>query len=174
MASAATTEFLWLEGKWNAVMLKKQTTTLIRFCTVGVGNTLIDFCVFFLLTAVYVPYLIAQVCSYTAGIANSYIWNRIWTFEVKKKPTNRKWFGLSPLISQRLVWRFCCYSVFKQPDCLFSSANWLQLSAVWSLILSGIASGSSAIRWKIRVDVRKLNGVKEMKKSEKPSSLQQV
>ncbi|AEP86817.1 GtrA family protein [Bacillus spizizenii] len=66
-------------------MLKKQMTTLIRFGTVGVGNTLIDFCVFFLLTALQVPYLIAQVCSYTSGIANSYIWNRIWTFEVKKK-----------------------------------------------------------------------------------------
>lgn len=85
MASAATTEFLRLEVKWNAVMLKKQMTTLIRFCTVGVGNTLIDFCVFFLLTALQVPYLIAQVCSYTSGIANSYIWNRIWTFEVAKK-----------------------------------------------------------------------------------------
>ncbi|MCY8515769.1 GtrA family protein [Bacillus atrophaeus] len=74
-------------------MLKKQTTTLIRFCTVGIGNTLIDFCVFFLLTSLGIPYLFAQVCSYTAGIANSYIWNRIWTFEVKKKADRKEMVG---------------------------------------------------------------------------------
>ncbi|ATH95104.1 membrane protein [Bacillus glycinifermentans] len=65
--------------------MKKKLVTLLRFGTVGVGNTLIDFGVFFLLTALNVPYLLAQVCSYTAGILNSYIWNRTWTFRVKEK-----------------------------------------------------------------------------------------
>ncbi|KKB73308.1 MULTISPECIES: GtrA family protein [Bacillus] len=65
--------------------MKKKLITLLRFGTVGIGNTLIDFGVFFLLTALNVPYLIAQVCSYTAGILNSYIWNRTWTFRVKEK-----------------------------------------------------------------------------------------
>lgn len=65
--------------------MKKKLITLPRFGTVGIGNTLIDFGVFFLLTALNVPYLIAQVCSYTAGILNSYIWNRTWTFRVKEK-----------------------------------------------------------------------------------------
>ncbi|MBU8787312.1 MULTISPECIES: GtrA family protein [Bacillus] len=65
--------------------MKKKLVTLLRFGTVGIGNTLIDCGVFFLLTALNVPYLIAQVCSYTAGILNSYIWNRTWTFRVKEK-----------------------------------------------------------------------------------------
>lgn len=65
--------------------MKKKLITLLRFGTVGAGNTLIDFGVFFLLTALNVPYLIAQVCSYTAGILNSYTWNRTWTFRITEK-----------------------------------------------------------------------------------------
>ncbi|MBS4161417.1 GtrA family protein [Bacillus sonorensis] len=73
-------------------MMKTKFATLCRFGTVGAGNTLIDFGVFFLLTAVNVPYLLAQVCSYTAGMANSYIWNRTWTFRVKKKVRGQEIF----------------------------------------------------------------------------------
>ena len=66
---------------WN----KNNITTLARFGTVGAGNTLIDFVVFFLLTSLHIPYLAAQLFSYSAGVANSYIWNRTWTFQVKEK-----------------------------------------------------------------------------------------
>ncbi|AUZ26621.1 GtrA family protein [Bacillus cabrialesii] len=78
---------IFYEGrsKLSAVMLKEKIKTLGRFCTVGVGNTLIDFGVFFLLTACHVPYLPAQICSYSAGVINSYVWNRSWTFRVKRK-----------------------------------------------------------------------------------------
>ncbi|WP_378210826.1 GtrA family protein [Anoxybacteroides rupiense] len=65
--------------------IKEQTKTVLRFCIVGAGNTFIDFGVFFLLATAGAPYLLAQVVSYMAGMANSYIWNRIWTFQVKKK-----------------------------------------------------------------------------------------
>ncbi|MBY8914317.1 GtrA family protein [Bacillus sp. YC2] len=71
-------------------MLKEKMMTLFRFCTVGVGNTLIDFGVFFLLTAFHVPYLLAQVCSYTAGVANSYVWNRKWTFRAEHKADGKE------------------------------------------------------------------------------------
>ncbi|MGE6632286.1 GtrA family protein [Bacillus sp. NPDC077027] len=66
-------------------MSKKKFNTFLRFCTVGVGNTLIDFGIFFILTACFVPYLVAQCFSYSAGMLNSYIWNRRWTFDVQKK-----------------------------------------------------------------------------------------
>lgn len=75
-----------------AVMINKKLVILFRFGTVGVGNTLIDFGVFFLLTALHVPYLLAQVFSYSAGVANSYIWNRTWTFQVKEKAHGREAF----------------------------------------------------------------------------------
>ncbi|MEH7055316.1 GtrA family protein [Bacillus velezensis] len=71
-------------------MLKEKVKTAGRFCTVGVGNTLIDFGVFFLLAACHVPYLRAQICSYSAGIINSYVWNRKWTFRVKRKADGKE------------------------------------------------------------------------------------
>ncbi|PIK31770.1 hypothetical protein CS954_06355 [Bacillus siamensis] len=71
-------------------MLKGKIKTLGRFCTVGAGNTLIDFGVFFLLTACRVPYLPAQICSYSAGMINSYVWNRNWTFRVKRKADGKE------------------------------------------------------------------------------------
>ncbi|MBV2240858.1 GtrA family protein [Bacillus inaquosorum] len=73
------------EVKAGCRYAERKIKTLGRFCTVGVGNTLIDFGVFFLLTACHVPYLPAQICSYSAGIINSYVWNRSWTFRVKRK-----------------------------------------------------------------------------------------
>nr|WP_151681033.1 GtrA family protein [Weizmannia acidilactici] len=66
---------------------KKQYASFIKFCIVGAGNTIVDFIVFFILTHVHVPYLAAQACSYTAGMVNSYIFNRFWTFQVRKKPS---------------------------------------------------------------------------------------
>ena len=71
---------IFYEGR--SVTLKEKIKTLGRFCTVGVGNTLIDFGVFFLLTACHV--------SYTAGIVNSYVWTRNWTFCVKRKADGKE------------------------------------------------------------------------------------
>lgn len=55
---------------------------LIRFNLVGILNTLLDFSLFFLLNSMGVTYLIAQTCSYSCGIANSYFFNKYWTFRV--------------------------------------------------------------------------------------------
>lgn len=52
-------------------MNKNNITTLVRFGTVGTGNTLVDFVVFFLLASLHIPYLAAQLFSYSAGVANS-------------------------------------------------------------------------------------------------------
>lgn len=65
---------MWSEG-----------ATLVRFAVVGIGNTLVDFGVFFLLTSMGVSYVLAQACSYSAGVINSYVWNRTWTFRVQEK-----------------------------------------------------------------------------------------
>lgn len=51
----------------------------LRFAVVGVSNTLVDFVIFFLLQGLIGP--IAQAVGYAAGTANSYYWNRRWTFK---------------------------------------------------------------------------------------------
>jgi len=53
---------------------------LIKFSLVGLLNTGVDVATFFLLTWLGVPYLTAQVISYSCGATNSYLLNKIWTF----------------------------------------------------------------------------------------------
>jgi putative flippase GtrA len=54
---------------------------VVKFASVGALNTVIDFAVFNLLVLVFgVGIVVANLVSYSAGIANSYLWNRNWTF----------------------------------------------------------------------------------------------
>ena len=64
---------------------KPRAARFLCFCTVGVGNTAVDFIAFFLLALGGMPYLAAQALSYAAGIVNSYFLNRRWTFRVVRK-----------------------------------------------------------------------------------------
>ena len=52
-----------------------------RFAVVGALNTTVDIGVFWLL-AVFLdwPILLANTCSYSAGVVNSFVWNKYWTF----------------------------------------------------------------------------------------------
>ncbi len=51
----------------------------VRFATVGVSNTVIDF-IFFMLVQSFIGVVAAQFVGYGAGTLNSYLWNRRWTF----------------------------------------------------------------------------------------------
>jgi putative flippase GtrA len=53
---------------------------LLRFVAVGILNTGVDYGGFLLLTAVGLPALPAHALSYTAGLLNSFFWNKFWTF----------------------------------------------------------------------------------------------
>lgn len=54
---------------------------VLRFGTVGVLNTVVDFAVFNALAVIAgVPPIPANVVSNAAGIVNSFVWNRSWTF----------------------------------------------------------------------------------------------
>ena len=64
---------------------KAQTFQFLRFCTVGLSNTAVDFTTFFLLNLAGVPYILAQMISYSAGVVNSFLINRKWTFRVKDR-----------------------------------------------------------------------------------------
>ncbi|WJH34895.1 GtrA family protein [Paenibacillus sp. CC-CFT747] len=56
----------------------------IKFNLVGLLNTAIDFVVFSLLVGLGVPYLASQCVSYGAGIVNSFLLNRSWTFRERQ------------------------------------------------------------------------------------------
>lgn len=59
---------------------------IAKFGLVGVLNTLIDIGLFWLLFSVFgVPYLMANVLSYGAGMLNSFVMNKLWTFSERRK-----------------------------------------------------------------------------------------
>ncbi|RXS89926.1 GtrA family protein [Geobacillus sp. PK12] len=66
-------------------IFRKEKQAVWRFGLVGVSNTAVDFAVFFLLTAAGAKAAVAQAVAYGAGVANSYVWNRRWTFQMKQR-----------------------------------------------------------------------------------------
>jgi putative flippase GtrA len=52
----------------------------IKFSLVGLMNTAVDVAIFFLLIWIGIPYIVAQVVSYSCGATNSYLLNKVWTF----------------------------------------------------------------------------------------------
>lgn len=88
---------------------KYRVFQFLRFCAVGLTNTAVDFASFYLLTLGGIPYLMAQVLSYSAGVANSFFGNRKWTFKVKGRanvPEAARFImvnGLSLLTSSALL-----------------------------------------------------------------------
>ena len=69
------------------------------YACVGLLNTAVHFAIFMLLLRVFgVPVLIASTIGYTAGVANSYFMNRIWTFAVTTR-ANTTEFGKFALVN---------------------------------------------------------------------------
>lgn len=58
----------------------KPPREFVRFCLVGMLNTGVDFAVFSVLTLWNFPLWAAQVVAYSAGVLNSFLLNRTWTF----------------------------------------------------------------------------------------------
>lgn len=72
------TQLLNKTGRYTG---KHEIKRLLRFAVTGCANTLVDFLVFMLLTkAAGIHYGISQVISYSCGVLNSFILNRLWTF----------------------------------------------------------------------------------------------
>lgn len=67
----------WLQHEelWRAV----------KFGLTGVANTLVDYLVFTVLVILNVNVYFSQICSFSAGMLNSYLVNRRWTFQSKQR-----------------------------------------------------------------------------------------
>lgn len=61
----------------------KELGRVIKFCLVGGANTVVDF-IFKGITQMWLGVAASQVIGYTAGVINSYILNRCFTFKDKK------------------------------------------------------------------------------------------
>jgi putative flippase GtrA len=56
---------------------------LIKFCFVGVLNTIVGYGAFFILVN-YLYYLVALVIAHIIGVIHSYLWNKFWIFRSRK------------------------------------------------------------------------------------------
>jgi putative flippase GtrA len=71
--------------KINALLNSKTFSQAVKFSIVGVINTFISFIIiFFLQNVILLYYVIANAAGYSAGIINSFFWNKFWTFKSKE------------------------------------------------------------------------------------------
>lgn len=57
----------------------------VKFGMVGVINTLVNWIIFFILNALGMYYILANIIAYILGTVNSYLWNTLWVFKYKDK-----------------------------------------------------------------------------------------
>lgn len=80
---------------------------MIRFSIVGVSNTLIDFLAFTVLYSVIgLSYIPSQILGYSAGILNSFIFNRRWTFgdsKINRSEAKNIFYELIKFITINLI-----------------------------------------------------------------------
>jgi putative flippase GtrA len=53
---------------------------IFKFCGVGVLNTIVGYCAFFLLVN-YLNYLLALLIAHIIGVLHSFLWNKYWIFK---------------------------------------------------------------------------------------------
>ena len=58
-------------------------TQAIKFCAVGILNTIVGYGAFFLLVN-YLYYLVALLIAHIIGVIHSFLWNKFWIFKTKK------------------------------------------------------------------------------------------
>jgi putative flippase GtrA len=58
-------------------------TQIIKFCFVGILNTIIGYGAFFILVN-YLYYLVALLIAHIIGVIHSFLWNKFWIFKTKK------------------------------------------------------------------------------------------
>lgn len=74
----------------NFKTVHKKAKTFLKFNMVGIINTCVDALLFSIFVGLGFHYLLAQALGYFSGMINSFLWNKNWTFQYKKKMTRFK------------------------------------------------------------------------------------
>lgn len=84
MPSSNNSKILSVTGLINS---SEEARRIFKFVCVGLLNTFVGYGAFFILSF-FLNYLVALVVAHFIGVTNSYLWNKYWTFQVKKfRPT---------------------------------------------------------------------------------------
>ena len=76
----------------------EDTQRILKFVCIGILNTLVGYGAFFILLS-FLNYLVALIVAHFIGVTNSYLWNKYWTFQVKK-------FQATELVRFNIVYLF--------------------------------------------------------------------
>lgn len=74
-----------MENFFQKYLRHDELIKLVKFGITGLANTLVDYVVFLLLVALGLDVYFSQCCSFVAGMLNSYLINRRWTFQTKQR-----------------------------------------------------------------------------------------
>ena len=113
----------------------------VKFGAVGILNTAIDLGLYYALTrwlGLGALPIVAKSISYSAGILNSFLWNRFWTFQSKASA----WATLIPFILTALVGLGIntgilqlCLNTFHLPELVALGLATLS-TLVWNFVIS--------------------------------------
>ena len=99
-------------GKGRTIYVPKETIVqFIKFCIIGVSNTLIQLGIYYLLLYFNVYYLLANIIAFIFAVLNSYFWNRKFTFSKNKTTVFTivrlyAFYGITTLLGTGLLYFF--------------------------------------------------------------------
>ena len=80
---------MWLFKHSIKIKILRQ---FIKFCIVGIANTLLDYAVYLFFTRIFGFYfLYANIISTIAGMTSSFIFNKYWTFKNREKDFKKQY-----------------------------------------------------------------------------------
>ena len=107
----------------------------VRFCVVGIMNTLVTFLVFTLLRLLHVNIYASNVLGYVAGVTNSFILSKIWVYRSRSS----KWLREAIIF---ILFFGICYAVqllvFKAALGFFP--QWIENTGIFSPLEGHISS----------------------------------
>lgn len=66
------------------VRINRNTVQFVKYCLVGVVNTLVTLCTIFVCKSLFgVNEYVSNAIGYVLGVANSFLWNKQWVFNSK-------------------------------------------------------------------------------------------
>lgn len=116
------------------------TGQAVRFIIVGVINTGVDLGIFYLLSLIPgMPHVAAKGISYVAGICNSFVWNKYWTFSAGGSERGKREFAVffavntPPLIVNIVVFTLL--------------GIWIDSGTVWVRMAKAFAAAVVSVTW---------------------------
>ncbi|MBO5734237.1 MAG: GtrA family protein [Clostridia bacterium] len=105
-------------------MNRENVLQTVKFCTVGLINTCVDYVIFFVMVAaVNTDKSVAQILATAGAMCGSYFMNKHWTFGIRGKQKKRQ---IAKFVATNMV-SMCCtiilMSLFHDVFCIHQWAN---------------------------------------------------